>query len=164
MNPTAPNHVQIGTRSAHTVACLLRAFRNRQPQPIPRLNRPLELRLESDDARRDAEEIRLRKPIHDRQAINKPRQCPTLNGCSLSRNSAWMGVSRKHRGIGVAEAGMPGAKLTELVCKCMRKLFTLHRKLLKGDQEYQGRKRDPLHGNRPAGAPDSEPETEPEVD
>ena len=81
--------------------------------------------------------------------------------------SAWKGVSREHRGVGVAEA-MLGAKLTELVCKCMRKLFTLvpftlHRKLLKGDQEYQGRKRDPLHVN-PAGAPDSEPETEPEVD
>ena len=49
--------------------------------------------------------------------------------------SAWMGVLREHRGIGVAEA-MPGAKLTELVCKYMRKLFTVHRKLLKGDQEY----------------------------
>ena len=55
-----------------------------------------------------------------------------------------MGVSRKHRGVGVAEA-IPGAKLTDLVCRCMRKLFTLHRKLLKDDQEYQGRKRDPLH-------------------
>ena len=76
--------------------------------------------------------------------------------------SAWMGVLREHRGVGVAEA-MPGAKLTELVCKCMRKLFTLHRKLLKSDQEYQGRKRDPPHGN-PVGAPESEPETEPEVD
>ena len=75
--------------------------------------------------------------------------------------SAWMGVLREHRGVGVAEA-MPGAKLTEFACKCMIKLFTLHRKLLKCDQEYQGRKRDPP-GN-PAGAPDSKPETEPEVD
>ena len=109
----------------------------KQPQPIPRLNCPLELRIESDDARRDAEEIRLRKPIHDRQAINKAVKW------MQPLTSAWMGVSREHRGVGVAEA-MPGAKLTELVCNCMRKLFTLHRKLLKCDQEYQGRKRDPL--------------------
>ena len=53
-----------------------------------------------------------------------------------------MGVLREHRGVGVAEA-MPGAKLTELVCKGLRKLFTLHRKLLKNNQEYQGRTRDP---------------------
>ena len=58
---------------------------------------------------------------------------------------------------------MPGAKLTELVCKCMRKLFTLHRKLLKRDQEYKGRTRDPLPANL-AEAPGSEPETEPEVE
>ena len=44
----------------------------KQLQQIPRLERPLELlRAGSDEARRDAEEIRLRKPIHDRQAINK---------------------------------------------------------------------------------------------
>ena len=55
------------------------------------------------------------------------------------------------------EEAMPGAKLTELVCKYMRKLFTVHRKLLKGDQEYQGRTRDPPPVN-PAGAPDEEPE------
>ena len=55
-----------------------------------------------------------------------------------------MGVLREHRGVGVAEA-MPGAKLTELVGKYLRKLFTVHRKLLKGDQEYQWRTRDPLH-------------------
>ena len=66
--------------------------------------------------------------------------------------------------MNVAEA-MPGAKLTELVCICkgMRKLFTLHRKLLRNNQEYQGRARDPPRVN-PAGALDSEPETEPEVD
>ena len=132
------------------------SFPKQPPQPIPRLNRPLELRLESNDARRDAEEIRLRKPIHDRQVISKAVKW------MQPLTSAWMGVLRQHRGVGAAEA-MPGAKLTELVCKCMRKLFTLHRKLLKGDQEYQGRKRDPLHVN-PAGAPDSEQETEPEVD
>ena len=63
-----------------------------------------------------------------------------------------MGVSREHRGVGVAEA-MPGAQLTELVCKCMWKQFTLHRKLLtlKGDQEYQGRTLDPLHVTELAG-------------
>ena len=116
----------------------------RQPQPTFRVNRPLELRLESEDARRDAEAIRLSKSIHDRQAINKVVKWmqPLI--------SAWMGVLREHRGVGVAEA-MPGAKLTELVCKgMMRKLFTLHRKLLNCNQEYQGRTR--------------EPETEPEVD
>ena len=43
--------------------------------------------------------------------------------------------------------GMPGAKLTELICKGMRKLFTLHRKLLKNNQEYQGRTRDPPRVN-----------------
>ena len=68
---------------------------------------------------------------------------------------------REYRGVGVAEA-MPGAKLTELVCKGMRKLFTLHRKLLKNNQEYQGRALDPPRVN-PAGALDSEPEMEPEV-
>ena len=128
----------------------------RQPQLTLRVNRPLEVRLESDDARRDAEAIRLSKPTHDRQAINK------IVKWIQPLTSAWMGVLREHRGVGVAEA-MPGAKLTELVCKCMRKLFTLHRKLLTGDQEYQGRTRDPPRVN-PAGAPDSEPETEPEVD
>ena len=64
--------------------------------------------------------------------------------------------------MNVAEA-MPGAKLTELVCKGMRKLFTLHRKLLRNNQEYQGRARDPPRVN-PAVVLDSEPETEPEVD
>ena len=34
-----------------------------------------------------------------------------------------MGVTRNYRGVGVAEA-MTGAKLTEIVCKHMRKLFT----------------------------------------
>ena len=89
----------------------------------------------------------LSKPIYDRQAIN--RAVKWLQPLT----SAWMGVSREHRGVGVAEA-MPGAKLTELVCKGMRKLFTLHRKLLKCNQEYQGRTRDPPRVN-PAGAPDS---------
>ena len=115
-----------------------------------RVNRPLEARLESEDVRRDAEAIRLSKPTHDSQAINK------VVKWMQPLTSAWMGVLRKHRGVGVAEA-MPGAKLTELVCKGMRKLFTLHR-----NQEYQGRTRNPPRVN-PAGAPDSEPETEPEV-
>ena len=38
--------------------------------------------------------------------------------------SAWIGVTRNYRGVGVAEA-MTGAKLTEIVCKHMRKLFTV---------------------------------------
>ena len=128
----------------------------RQPQLTLRVNRPLEVRLESDDARRDAEAIRLSKSIHDMQAINK------VVKWMQSLTSAWMGVFREHRGVGVVEA-MPGAKLTELVCKGMRKLFTLHRKLLKCNQEYQGRTRDPPRANS-AGAPDSEPEIEPEMD
>ena len=53
---------------------------------------------------------------------------------------------RNYRGVGVAEA-MAGAKLTELVCKYMRKLFTVHRRLLKGNVEYQERMRDPLFVN-----------------
>ena len=60
----------------------------------------------------------------------------------------------RYCGVGVAEA-MPGAKLTELVCKYMRKLFAVHRKLLNGDQEYKGRTRDPPLVNL-AGAPDEE--------
>ena len=36
------------------------------------MNRPLEVRPESDDARRDAEAIRMSKPTHDKPAINKP--------------------------------------------------------------------------------------------
>ena len=80
----------------------------------------------------------------------------------VRKERAWMGVLREYRGVGVAEA-MPGARLTELVCKGMRKLFTLHRKLLKNNQEYQGRTRDPPRVNL-AGALDSEPETEPSVD
>ena len=128
----------------------------RQPQLTPRVNRPLEVRLESEDARRDAEAVRLSKSSHDRQAINKvvKRMQPLT--------SAWMGVLREHRGVGVAEA-MPGAKLTELVCKGMRKLFTLHRKLLKCNQGYQGRTWDPPRVS-PTGVPDSEPETGLEVD
>ena len=126
-----------------------------QLQPRPRLNRPLEPRLVSDEARRDAEEIRSRDLIHDKHAIN------TAVKWMQPLTSAWMGAIREHRGVGVAEA-MPGAKLTELVCKGMRKLFTLHRKLLKRDQEYQGRTRDPPVN--PAGASGSEPETEPEVE
>ena len=62
-----------------------------QLQPRPRLNRPLEPRLVSDEARRDAEEIRSRDPIHDKHAINtavKWMQPLTL---------AWMGVIREHR-------------------------------------------------------------------
>ena len=96
------------------------------------------------------------KPIHDKTAINK------IVKWMQPLTSAWMGVLREYRGIGVAEA-MSGAKLTELVCKGMRKLFTLHRKLLKNNQEYQGRTRDPPRVNL-AGALDSEPETEPSVD
>ena len=61
--------------------------------------------------------------------------------------SAWMGVTRNYRGVGVAEA-MAGAKLTEIVqCKHMRKLFTVYRGLLKGNLEYQERTRDPLFVN-----------------
>ena len=111
-----------------------------QLQLRPRLNRPLEPRPASDEARSDAKEIRSRDPIHDKHAIN------TAVKWMQPLTSAWMRVIREHRGVGVAEA-MPGAKLTELVCKCMRKLFTLHRKLLKGDQEYQGHTRDPLPVN-----------------
>jgi len=125
-------------------------------QPTPRVNRPLEVRPESDDARRDAEVIRMSKPTHDKPAINK------IVKWMQPLTSAWMGVLREYRGVGVAEA-TPGAKLTEIVCKGMRKLFTLHRKLLKNNQEYQGRTRDPPRMNL-AGALDSEPETEPSVD
>ncbi len=125
-------------------------------QPTPRLNRPLGVRPESDDARRDAEAIRMSKPTHDRLAINK------IVKWMQPLTSAWMGMLREYRGVGVAEA-TPGAKLTEIVCKGMRKLFTLHRKLLKNNQEYQGRTRDPPRVNL-AGALDSEPETEPSVD
>ena len=122
----------------------------------PRVDRPLEVRPESDGARRDAEAIRLSKPTHDRQAITK------VVKWMQPLTSAWMGKLREYRGVGVAEA-MPGAKLTELVCKGMRKLFTLHRKLLRNNQEYQGRTRDPPRVNL-AGDLGSEPETEPEVD
>ena len=91
------------------------------------MNRPLKIRLESDDTRRDAEAIRLCKPFHDKtEAIDRAVKW------MQPLTSAWMGVLREHRRVGVAEA-MPGAKLTELVCKGMRKLFTLHRKLLKGE-------------------------------
>ena len=43
-----------------------------QPQPIPRLNRPLELRLGSEEARRDAEESRAEEshPWRDKHAIS----------------------------------------------------------------------------------------------
>ena len=68
--------------------------------------------------------------------------------------SAWMSVTRNYREVGVAEA-MAGAKLTEIVCKHMRKLFTVHRRLLKGNLEYQGRTRDPPSVNL-AGIPDEE--------
>ena len=125
-------------------------------QPTPRVNRPLEVRPESDDARREAEAIRMSKPIHDKPVINN------IVKWMRPLTFAWMGVLREYRGVGVAEA-MPGARLTELVCKGMRKLFTLHRKLLKNNQEYQGRTRDPPRVNL-AGALDSEPETEPSVD
>ena len=53
-----------------------------------------------------------------------------------------MSVTRNYREVGVAEA-MAGAKLTEVVCKHMSKLFTMHRRLLKGNLEYRERTRDP---------------------
>ena len=49
-----------------------------------------------------------------------------------------MRAVRNYRGVGVAEA-LAGAQLTNVVCKYMRKLFTVHQSLLKGNQEYQGR-------------------------
>ena len=96
------------------------------------------------------------RTTHDKPAINN------IVKWMQPLTSAWMGVLREYRGVGVAEA-MPGAKLTELLCKGMRKLFTLHRKLLRNNQEYQGRTRDPPRVNL-ARALGSEPETEPEVD
>ena len=63
---------------------------------------------------------------HDRQAISAAVKWME------PLTSAWMGVTCNYRRVGVAEA-MAGAKLTELVCKHMRKLFTLHRRLLKGN-------------------------------
>ena len=94
------------------------------------------VRQPSDDDERDAKKIRLRNPSHDRHAIVKEVKW------MQPLNSAWMGILREHRRGCVAE-NMHGAKLTELVCKYMRKLFTSHRKLLNGNHEYRGRKSDP---------------------
>ena len=66
----------------------------------------------------------MRNPVHDEHAIN------TAMKWMQPLTSAWMGVVRKYRADGVAEA-MTGAKLTELVCKYMRKLFTVHRNLFR---------------------------------
>ena len=87
-----------------------------------------------------SKEIRLGKPVYDRRAISAAVKWME------PLTSAWTGVTRNYRGVGVAEA-MAGAKLTELVCKHMRKLFTVHRRLLKGNLEYQERTRDPLFVN-----------------
>ena len=106
-----------------------------QPQPAPRLVRPL-VRPPSVNDVKDAEEIRSRNPIHDREAIVE------VVKWMQPLTSAWVGILREHRRVGAAE-GMHGAKLTELVCRYMRKLFTLHRNLLNGNHEYRGRKRDP---------------------
>ena len=107
-----------------------------QPQPVPRLERPL-VRPPSHDDENDAKQVRLRNPIHNRQAIVK------VVKWMQPLTSAWMGVLREHRGVGVSAEAMHGARLTELVCKHMRKLFTAHRKLLNGNHEYRGRTRDP---------------------
>ena len=102
----------------------------------------------SEESRSLAEEIRLRRPVHDKRAIS------TAVKWMEPLTSAWMSVTRNYRGVGVAEA-MAGAKLTEIVCKHMRKLFTVHRSLLKGNQEYEGRTRDPPSANL-VGIPDEE--------
>ena len=107
---------------------------------MPRLNRPLELLPISEESLVVAKDIRSGKPVHDRQAISAAVKWME------PLTSAWMGVTRNYRGVGVAEA-MPGAKLNEIVCKHMRKLFTLHRRLLKGNVDYQERTRDPLFVN-----------------
>ena len=75
-----------------------------------------------------AKEIRPVKPVYEKRAIR------TAVKWMEPLTSAWMGVTRNYRGVGVA---MAGAKLTEIVCKHMRKLFTVHRRLLKGNLEYQ---------------------------
>ena len=59
---------------------------------------------------------------------------------------AWMRAVRNYRGVGVAEA-LAGDKLIEIVCKYMRKPFTVHRSLLKGNQEINIRTRDPPSAN-----------------
>ena len=88
-----------------------------------------------------AKEIRFGNPVYDKRAIS------TAVKWMEPLTSAWMGVTRSnYRGVGVAEA-MAGAKLTEIVCKHMRKLFTVHRRLLKGNLEYKERTRDPLFVN-----------------
>ena len=58
-------------------------------QPTPRVNRHLEARPESDDAREDAEAIRLSKPTHDKPTINK------IVKWMQPLTSAWMGVLRE---------------------------------------------------------------------
>ena len=102
---------------------------------MPLLVRPL-VRPPSVNDERDAEEIRSRNPIHDRHAI------VNVVNWMQPLTSAWMGILREHRRVGAAE-DMLGAKLNELVCRYMRKLFTSHRKLLNGSHEYRGRDRDP---------------------
>ena len=72
----------------------------------------------------------------------------------MDHGAAWMRAVRNYRGVGVAEA-LAGAQLTNVVCKYMRKLFTVHQSLLKGNQEYQGRTRDPPSANL-VGIPDEE--------
>ena len=64
-----------------------------------------------------AKEIRLGKPVYDKRAISAAVKWME------PLTSAWMRVTRNYRGVGVAEA-MTGAKLTEIFCKHMRKLFT----------------------------------------
>ena len=111
-----------------------------QQKQMPRMNRPFELLPTSEESLSLAKEIRLVKPVYDKRAIR------TAVKWMEPLTSAWMGVTRNYRGVGVAEA-MAGAKLTEIVCKHMRKLFTVHRRLLKGNLEYQERTRDPLFVN-----------------
>ena len=102
-----------------------------QQGQMPRLNRPFELLPTSEESMNLAKEIRFGKPVYDKRAIS------TAVKWMEPLTSAWMSVTRNYRGVGVAEA-MAGAKLTDIVCKHMRKLFTVHRRLLKGNLEYQG--------------------------
>ena len=91
----------------------------------------------SEEATIRAKEIRARPMTHIRDGVVQ------ASNWMYAVMEAWRSKLRDYHMPGEASA-MLGAKLAALVCKHMRTLFRVHRRLLKNDVGYSERSRDPL--------------------
>ena len=91
----------------------------------------------SEEATVRAKEIRARPMIHIRDGVVQ------ASNWMYAVMEAWRSKLRDYHVPGEASA-MLGVKLAALVCKHMRTLFRVHRRLLKNDVGYSERSRDPL--------------------